>query len=104
MRLYEYSINIKDTLICSEHDGYEEKAKTYYREKGYPARVYKDSIGNVSSDFLRPKLWLLERDDKRAKKLIADYYSSLVEKTKSDCEDRCLKYTRIIRNVGNSLN
>lgn len=104
MKLYKYRINIKNTLVCNEYDGYEEKAKTYCRKEGYPTRVHKDSIGNIENDFVKPDLWLLERDDEQAKKLITDYYNNLIEKARSDCENKCLKYTQIIRNINNSLN
>mgnify|MGYP001623405905 CR=1 FL=1 len=74
MTLYKYTLYSfsHGDIICDELEGYEEKPKSYTRQNS-TKRIPKDCIGNVIHDL--PACWylfLLERDDDKARELIAD--------------------------------
>lgn len=75
MTLYKYTLYsfAHDGLICEELKGYDEKPKSYMRPTYFPQRVPKESIGKVVHDLSGSwNLYLIERDDERARSLVAD--------------------------------
>ena len=92
MKIYEYGINLNGKIVCKEKDGFEEKAKTYCSKNGYPNRIKKTDIGVLNNGFLYPTLWLLERDDEKAKMLFEEYYREKIATTKQMCEKNCREY------------
>lgn len=75
MTLYHYVLYSfsHDGIICEELTGYEEKPRTYTRPSYFPQRVPKDSVEKVFHDLSGSwNMYLLEKDDARAKSMIAD--------------------------------
>lgn len=75
MTLYHYVLySFSDEgITCDELTGYEEKPNSYMRPKYFPHRIPKESVGKVVHDLSESwNLYLTEKDDERARSLIAD--------------------------------
>lgn len=104
MNLYKYSI-YNGCLRCAEIGPFEEKEKTYCRKYGYPARLKKEQLEKMLiSEFTcnHPVLFLLKKDDKKAKELFNDFFEQKLKTLKKDYENECEKCNEILTNIKSS--
>jgi len=103
MEIYMYRIDFDDKFIFEKIGGFEEKEKTYMRKSGYPRQIKKSELGCVKNDFLRLQLFLLERDDKRAKDLFRLHLNQKLNDEKNRHEKECYKINSLLMTVNKKL-
>ena len=96
MKLYEYEMGFSGGFKCIEHEDFEENEKTFCKKTGCCKRVKKIDIGITYTCFNYPKLWLIEKDDIKAKSMFKEYYRDKINVAKQKCEEACKKYETYI--------
>jgi len=81
-------------LTCDELEA-EEKVKTYTFKKYCSPRIYKSEIGCVKKSYSN-QLYLLEKDDEKAKKLFRNYLSERLDAEKKRHAEECNKINKLL--------
>ena len=101
MKIYFYElrdlfINKPESMFitCSELEA-EEKTKTYMVKSHWLSRLNKSNIGCVAK-FCGIYVYLLEKDEEKAKKLFRNYLSKSFDEEKKRHEEECNEINRLL--------